>query len=518
MDPMHEILNHWEFWEPDFYSDILQKRVELPKDWTKIFYIARCLFSTSSSFPIKGHLAPLLERKQVFTKALVHKEESLVSSNMSESFDIGRITSVHQMSHILPREFITNSEDVFYKKLLNRELCKKEFKKIEGFSVSELVHGKEKELKSDQKIYILFDNSYSMNGEKMNKIFAAKAICLEYLRRAERENPQIYFRYFNQKVGPLIRITKRHQIKDLIQYIMQLHTYECFETKIADAISKAVADIRSDPKFEQAEILMITDGLGDIPANFERQLGNIKLHCLLISGIDITNFLKQYPDKKSWEKANIELGSKKMPSFWEAFLKITQVYRLQEITDIFIRIPSSSFEDFTFTNAYELDLIRKTKLELARKLETGISNREKFAIFQRLKFIIKYLKMMLSKEPAPDLKMRIKEEIQGYESLIKRIMKNKWFAYTLESQAKRARKRKDEPMLYAEGESKKEWIFLVLLEMIAKHLIFLPKCLLQGVIIANDHISNWTCGVYRKYRLQKRLNHINHRISKTLTR
>jgi 5S rRNA maturation endonuclease (ribonuclease M5) len=231
---MNEIIDHLKFFEPDINSDILQRSNELPKDWMKVFYIARCLFSSNSSFPIKGHLAPLLERKDIFSNDCIKKEndksETIVKSNMSESINIGRITSVHQISHILPREFIINLEEVFYKKLINRELYKKEFNTPEGYSVSELVNGRESELNKKQKVYILFDNSYSMNGEKFNKIFTAKAICLEYLKNVQKENPQIYFRYFNQAMGPLLRIRKQGQIKDLIKYIISVSTALHYET------------------------------------------------------------------------------------------------------------------------------------------------------------------------------------------------------------------------------------------------------------------------------------------------
>jgi hypothetical protein len=446
---MNEIIDYLNFFKPDINSDIIERSKELPKNWMKIFYIARCLFTSNSSFPIKDHLASLIERKEIFSNDSIKKEndkgETIVKSNMSESIDIGRITSVHQISHILPREFITNLEEVFYKKLINRELFKKEFNTPEGYSVSELVNGRESELNRKQKVYILFDNSYSMNGEKFNKISTAKAICLEYLKNVQKENSQIYFRYFNQAMGPLLRIRKPGEIKDLIKYIIDLNTFECYETKISEAVLKAVEDIRSDSEFRQAEILIITDGLADIPPNIKERLGNIKLHCILISGSDISHFLDLYPDEASWAKSNLEMGSKKMPSFWETFLKITQVYRLQEVADIFIRIPSSSLEDIKFSDSRELDLIEETRLNLSKKLTGEISNEERFAIFQKIKFITKYLKIMLSKASSPELRKRIKKEINCYDNLIKKIMANKWFAYTLDSQTKLTRKDNNDP-------------------------------------------------------------------------
>jgi len=118
----NELLDYSIFLEPEGYLDILNKDEEVSKKWIKIFYIARCLFSEESEFPIKGSLAPLMERKEIFPKdesiLEVTQDASLEKLNMAEDFDVGRIYSIHQISHILPREFIIYPEDLFYKKLL----------------------------------------------------------------------------------------------------------------------------------------------------------------------------------------------------------------------------------------------------------------------------------------------------------------------------------------------------------------------------------------------------------------
>jgi len=313
---MSELLEHFNFIEPKGFLSLLDRNDELTNEWIQIFYIARIIFCKETQFPIRSQLAPLLERKEIFSKDKIKKNpqqtdsfESLVKINMSGSVDIGKITSINQISHILPREFVIYPEDFFYTKLMKKELYRKEFNEQEGLSIDDLVHGKEQGLNRKQKIYILFDNSFSMNGDKLNKLFAAKAICLEYLRRAQKESPQIYFRYFNQDRGPLIKITKQGQIKELIRYIIHLNTYDCHETRIDEAILEAIEDIKLDPQLRQAEILMITDGLGDVPANIEKQLGKIKFHMILIPGANMGQFLKKYPDKESWGKLNISIDS-----------------------------------------------------------------------------------------------------------------------------------------------------------------------------------------------------------------
>jgi hypothetical protein len=540
---MNDILKHWDFIEPDYYLDILDCCEELPKEWINIFYIARHLFSKNSSFPIKDHLAPILERKEIFPEQKIKKETnndfSLLKLNKAELLDIGRITSIDQISYILPREFIIYPEDLFYKKLINKELCKKKFDGTEGLSVYELVYGKEKKLNRKQKVYILFDNSSSMNGEKLNKLFAAKAICLEYLRKVKEESPQIYFRFFNQDMGPLLKINKSREIKDLIRYIITLNTYDCYETKIGDAILTAIADIRSDPALIQAEIIMITDGLGEIPSDIKEQLEKIKFHMILISGLNIDKFLKLYPDKKIWEqelyklynKLNINkeealdqvghlVGTNDMSYFWEIFLKLPQIFNLQEVADFFIKIPSFIGEKFEFSNTYELDLIRDLRMSLAKKLDDGLSKQEKYEIFQRIKFLIKYLQVILHKEPSKKLKKEIKKEINCFQMLLKGFKEDEWFITTLDisisTSLKKQKKENKKGGKYTFRETNKPFVvvfFLALINWILAIPISLEKVFRLIISNAGICISN----MYRKQRLKRRFNHINSKILQIIT-
>jgi hypothetical protein len=175
-------------------------------------------------------------------------------------------------------------------------------------------------------------------------------------------------------------------------------------------------------------------------------------------------------------------------------------------------------EDFSFSNVHELELIENTRDILSKKLTSEISNEERYIIFQRIKFITKYLKIILAKAVSSELRKRIKRAIERYDKLIKKIMENKWFAYTLDSKIKLTRKNNDEPMLYIKGESKKQWIILLLLTCAIKNIIALPRHISKGSYLLIKNINQWLSRGCRKYKLKKRFNYINNLMSKTFVK
>jgi len=126
---MNELLEQVEFIEPKGFLNFFGGSQKLTNEWLQLFYVGRTIFSQETEFPIKGQLAPILERKKIFSKDRIEKRrdqnyayESLVKSNMVGSLDIGKITSLDQISQILPREFVIYPEDFFYAKLIKKEL------------------------------------------------------------------------------------------------------------------------------------------------------------------------------------------------------------------------------------------------------------------------------------------------------------------------------------------------------------------------------------------------------------
>ncbi len=195
---------------------------------------------------------------------------------MDNFINLTKMTALRDIARLLPREYFLYSDLIFYKKLANRELIKIDYESPSGgiTSVDSFLKHHETELKRSQKVYLLFDNSTSMNGEKFKKLFVAKAIAIEYLRRVCREHPQIYFRSFHTDVGSLVKAATEESIYKLINHISQIQTGGGRITNIGDAIVQAIEDITADPELEQAEIMVLTDGFGPIPKDLRQQLGD----------------------------------------------------------------------------------------------------------------------------------------------------------------------------------------------------------------------------------------------------
>jgi len=478
---MKELVDHWEFFNPDWYLIMLGNEC-LSHEILEIFFVARVLFSSKSLYPSKSMLVSLLSREKSpspLSQKSAEISETPQMQPISDHVRIATIESVSQLPTILRREFLIYDNDIiFFKKLINRELTRLAFESPEEktFSVSDLVHGQEQEVNRAQKVYVLFDNSSSMSGEKLNKLYASKAIALEYLRKAQPENPQIYFRTFTDKVSPLIRSEKTKDIKKIVRHVAHLHTEDCYQTEIGKAILKAVEDIRSDPRMVKAEILVLTDGLGSIPKNLREILGEIKLHVILICGMNIDQMLKLYPDRRAWNQAGSENTVREMPIFWDAYgldrislslpdpgetletirktrltpkqnrmllkmeilLALAQVYQIQEVADTFIPLPSMLGEKFNTFNPHELDLIIEYRQKLEQIQQENFSIHARTEIYQIVQFMIKYLNTLLSRNPPKDLQEKIKDfhekikqEIDHFIRIRKTLLEDSWFTSTM---------------------------------------------------------------------------------------
>jgi len=556
----NELVDHWEFFKPDWYLVMLGKEC-LSHEIMEIFFIARVLFSSKSLYPTKNLLVSLLSREKspshASQEAHENSEDHRQMQPMSDHVKIAKIESVSQIPTILRRELVINDTDTFCRKLVNRELIRLAFDSPDEktFSVSNLAGGEEQEVNRAQKVYILFDNSSSMRGEKLNKLYASKAIALEYLRMAQPENPQVYFRSFTDKVSPLIRSEKTRDIKKIIKHVAHLYTEDCYQTEIGKAILKAVEDIRSDPHMVKAEILVITDGLGSIPKNLREILGDIKLHVILICGMNIDQMLKLYPDRRAWDQANSENNVREMPSFWDAYgldrialtlpdpgetlevirksrlttkrnrvlrkmeilLALAQVYQIQEVADTFIPLPSMLGEKFNTYNPHELDLIIEYRQKLEQIQQQNFSIQARSEIYQLVQFMIKYLNAFLSRKPPKDFQEdpksfqeKIKREIDHFIRIRKTLLKDSWFVSTMSSVTQRGEEMEDsqkrEKMLLDFRTSRKgikEMLLLLIREtgMLCRSALRLPHRALKSV-----H-DRWVT-----YRKKKQLNRLRDKL------
>ncbi|MCP4713579.1 MAG: VWA domain-containing protein, partial [Deltaproteobacteria bacterium] len=400
----------------------------------KIFYIARVIFSETSSHRIKSQSAPLFNRENIFTTRTVETDFDSVRKKktlMDNRIALERIRSISDIAHLLPREYVIYQDNIFYKKLANRELIRIDYEGDTGgtMKADNFLREEESQLNKSQKVYLLFDNSTSMNGERFKKFFVAKAMVCEYLRRVSHEKPQLYFRSFHSEISDLVKAGTPSEIRTLLSHITHLRTGGGRVTVIGDAIVQAIEDIKADPDLKEAEIMVLTDGFGPVPKDLREQLGPIKLHLILIPDLDIEKILTLYPDRTAWEAGGPD-GTRPMPPFWKYYTSspppmyineddlyqdeqrsyrtasksvkelkmlevlqgLNQIYALQEICEnyIFIVITSILGETFSIT-LEELKLMEVSINEMADQDISGLTNDQKMQFLQTVLFLKEYL-------------------------------------------------------------------------------------------------------------------------------
>ena len=444
--------------------------LRLTPELLKIFYIARVLFSDTSTHRIKSQVAPLFDRADIFTSrpspASTLETHNRRPALMDNYINLAKITSLGDIAHLLPRDHVIYAENLFYKKLANRELIKIDYEaSAEGVaSVDKFVQQEQVELKRSQKVYILFDTSTSMNGENFKKLFVSKAIALEYMRRVSREKPQLYFRTFHSEVGPLVKAATEASIHELIAHICHLQTGGGRITNIGDAIAQAIEDITSDPEMKEAEILVMTDGFGPIPDDLRQRLGHIKLHMLLIPDLDIEKILQLYPTRSDWEAGGPD-GSRPMPEFWhyysdkpppmvlkgdemfqdgnrsydlasrsvkqqkilEILQGLNQVYGLQELCEEFIFVVISSIMgEKLHIGLAELEETEAHIAALEQQSLDAMNNHEKLQFLQSVNFLEQFLQVAEANTAHAAVRKKIKQLQQRLSLLQARILEDPW--------------------------------------------------------------------------------------------
>ncbi len=469
------IQSHLDFYSPRCTADSPGSLLFTP-ELMKIFYIARVIMSETSSHRVKTQVAPLFNREKIF-EARDDKPEKKPPFLKKNSFDnfinIERINSFGDIARLLPREHLIYSETVFYKKLANRELIKISYEGFAGdvTSVDSFVNTMETELERSQKVYLLYDNSTSMNGEDFKKLFISKSIAIEYLRRVSGENPQIYFRTFHSEVGNLVKASTKEEVYSLTDTIVRITTGGGRITRIGDAVMQAIEDIKSDPDLEDAEILVITDGFGPIPKDLKERLGRIKLHIILIPDLDIEKILKLYPDRTAWERGGND-GNRPMPQFWKYYssnpppavidgddlfqdnkrsyrtasksvkeLKaleilqgLNQIYLLQEVCENFIFVVITSLMDEHFEiSVNDVGGFESFVEELKIRLNDPMTNEEKLKFLQTVNFLLNFFQIAMVNSQEKETKKRIKKLISALELLQSSILEDPWLQSVLKA-------------------------------------------------------------------------------------
>jgi len=135
-------------------------------------------------------------------------------------------------------------------------------------------------------VYVLFDTSSSMRAHY--RIYLAKAILLQFLKRNKEELGFISLRTFDDHVGEVHTAIDEQSYTALLRHVLRL-THLGDGTVLQKALVQALDDIDSMEHLAGAEILIITDGAVHIDEDLIRARldGHTRIHTLKIGHVEI---------------------------------------------------------------------------------------------------------------------------------------------------------------------------------------------------------------------------------------
>jgi len=411
----------FEYWESLGFFENLQ--VILPAKFFVIFEIARIIFTPDFISESLNAVEDISKEEKVEAP---NREETILFnrvekvSPLSDNMVIDNYRTIYDMKRALHRELALD-DDIFNIKLFQKTLLVQRFyesqqDKFKPVSTSRDETGRQAN-RFDQKFFLLLDRSRSMDF-KMRSFFS-KCLVAEFLRRKLNSNAKIFFRSFDSKTGPMMKIERKEDFPRLIEQVL-LTTTGGTSTNLQNAIFQAIEDIRYDKELINAEILVVTDGISRIDKyELKKKLADIKLNILKI-GDDLAepNFFEA---KKSLDQSKIDFDTSKV-NIKEIKRKMEQAgekgedalnptekraYRymldhsermfndLKEVSHRFVEIKDLEPQDmFRLTDEMldnietavdelnRLDLSRKTQMEMER-------------IYKQAYFLCQYLELLM---------------------------------------------------------------------------------------------------------------------------
>lgn len=273
-----------------FFSGIEKK---LPDEFSLVYEIARVL--EDSGHFLTEQLAPVLWLLPD-ENAPKYSPESEIIPHLpaAEEYEAFLIDSYRDVARIYPHQFLLPDE-IFDQKLAERSLWMPKPKAPRNYSYS----AESDDFAPDsrkQKVYVLFDTSRSM--QEHYRIHLAKAIAYFFLHRNVRELGTVFFRTFDQEIGPLYIANNVNGFHELIGAMMRLDALGR-GTAMEKALETAINDIHAYAYMTEAEILVITDGAAHI--NIEKIRGmlgeTIRINAVKIGDASITpspKFISDY--------------------------------------------------------------------------------------------------------------------------------------------------------------------------------------------------------------------------------
>lgn len=409
----------FEYWEALGFFDNVQ--TVLPPKFFILFEIAQVIFTPELVSEALSAIEDISREEKIEAP---DRDETIMINRMervsplSDNMVIDNYRTIYDLKKALPRELVWE-DDIFTIKLFTKSLLVQRFyetetDKFKPVSTLRDESGRDAN-KFEQKFYLLLDSSKSMDFKM--RLFFAKCIVAEFLRRKVNSRAKIFFRPFDSEVGKLIKLEKREDFSKLIEEVLYMTTGGV-STNLQGAVFQAVSDIHFDKEMLNSEILVVTDGISKINKFLMKEkLGDIKLNVLKI-GSDLVegNFfdMKEIMDtnKIDFDPSTInltEVRKKVSRGAGEAELSITEkrAYRfllnyseqifkdLKEVCHRFVEIPDLEPSRLFCLKEETLDFIEMNADEFSRMDLSNKSIEELAKIYKKAYFLSEYIELLM---------------------------------------------------------------------------------------------------------------------------
>lgn len=231
---------------------------------------------------------------------LVGKMRNLARASQREKVkkerdEIYSITVGGELAHTLPVELATLRHPIlkldFYRRFTEKQLLQYELEHKEKLGKGPIV--------------ALVDISGSMSGGRLEW---AIACAMALADTASRQKRHFHIAFFNTKVKKEISFSPKEKN---VQKLLEIATIGAHGgTDYSPALDKAMEVISNIGEFKKADIVMITDGLCDLPKNSKnyftlwKEKNNTKSYVLFVGGSDLGG-LKEW-NEKVWVIMDLE--------------------------------------------------------------------------------------------------------------------------------------------------------------------------------------------------------------------
>jgi len=386
-----------------------------PPGFEIIFRIARNILSDESSEFCKT-LKELSEKDSHTEKHEMIENHVYRPVPLSDNMVIDTYKNINDLKKALPRE-LAFDDDIFNIKLLTKSLLIQKFYTSENDvfkSISTKDDGSVNEANAfEQKVYILLDCSKSM--EIHGRTFYSKCLIAEFLRQKINTKAKLYFRTFDSKPGPLVKINSPGDFHFVIEKVL-LSITGGNTTHIQEAILQALSDMKYDKEMLNAEILVVTDGASKIDKiELKKQLGDVKLNVVKIG--DEVAQLDYFELKNIFEDNSIKIDPTAVDVKLHSSIKETHEREvkesqrgarlirdssdaifedLKEISNLFIELSDLDINSVSqITDEDEIASLEEA-LESLKEIPLNLLNsEEKLKLYQQAYFLKQYLESLI---------------------------------------------------------------------------------------------------------------------------